>query len=115
MSIFSKSFSQTIQKKNWRWFGGIPGIITVGAYIQSFHPLEWWENIAILVVTLVVLFITFYVFYFMRNAYGWIHNFAVESIWGEVVKVLADVYAHIHEIRKIFKSVTPQIVVIIVK
>ena len=100
MSIFTKSFIQTFQKKNWRWIGGIPGIITVSSFLQTFHHLEWWENLAILGVSLGALFALFYIFYISRNAYGWIHNVTVESIWGEVVKGLADVYAHIHEIER---------------
>ena len=100
MSIFSKSLIQTIQKKNWKWFGGITGLVTVGAYIQTFHPLAWWKNLIVLGLSLVALFSLFYIFYFARNAYGWIHNITVESIWGEVVRGLADVYAHIHEIER---------------
>ena len=100
MSIFSKSLTQTVQKKNWRWIGGIPGLVTVGAYLQTFYTLKWWENLAILMGSLVTLFVFFYCFYFLRNAYGWIHNLTVESIWGEIIKVLAEVYAQIHEIER---------------
>ena len=39
-------------------------------------------------------------FFFLRNAYGWIHDLRVESVWGEIVKVLAEVYAYIHEIER---------------
>lgn len=100
MSIFSKSFLDTIKKKNWYWIGSVPGVLTAISCLQSFVELEWWQNLLVLGCTFAAIFILFYCYYFLRNAYGWIHNVTVESIWGEVVKVLADVYAQIHEIER---------------
>lgn len=100
MSIFLKSFLDTIKKKNWYWIGGVPGVLTAISCLQSFVKLTWWQNLLVLGCTFAAIFILFYGYYFLRNAYGWIHNVTVESIWGEVVKVLADVYAQIHEIER---------------
>lgn len=100
MSIFGKSFQDTIKRKNWYWIGGVPGILTAISCLQSFVELKWWQNLLVLGCTFVVIFILFYGYYFLRNAYGWIHNVMVESIWGEIIKVLAEVYAKIHEIER---------------
>lgn len=100
MAIFVQSFKDTVQKKNWKWLGGVPGILTALSCLQSFVKLEWWQNFVIMGGSLVGLFVLFYLFYFLRNAYGWVHNVRVESVWGEIVKVLAEVYAHIHEIER---------------
>ena len=100
MSIFVKSFKQTIQKKNWKWIGGASGIITVVSFIQTTIKLDWWQSLLVLVGSLTTIAIVLYIFYFLRNAYGWIHDVTVESIWGEIVKGLADVYAYIHEIER---------------
>lgn len=104
MSIFSRSFRDTVKKKNWSWLGGVSGVVTLASFIvlplQSFVSLKGWQYLLVPVGTLVVFFVLFYVYYFLRNAYGWIHNLTVESIWGEVVKVLAEVYAYIHEIER---------------
>ena len=100
MSIFKKSFKETIQKQNWYWIGGVPGILTAISCLQSFVELKWWQNLAIMGCSLGAIFVLFYFFYFLRNAYGWVHNVTVESIWGEIVKVLAEVYAQIHHIER---------------
>lgn len=100
MSIFTKSFIQTSQKKNWRWIGGISGIVTIASFVQTAKELEWWQSLLVLAGSLIAIALLLYIFYFFRNAYGWIHNVRVESIWGEIVKVLADVYAYIHEIER---------------
>lgn len=100
MSIFTKSFKQTFQGKNWRWIGGISGVVTVASYFQSFKVLEWWQNILVMIATLSIIAFVIYIWYFFKNAYAWIHNVTVESIWGEIVMALADVYAHIHEIER---------------
>ena len=100
MSIFIKSLQQTFQKKNWRWIGGISGIVTIASFVQTAKELEWWQSLLVLAGSLIAIALLLYIFYFLRNAYGWIHNVRVESIWGEIVKVLADVYAYIHEIER---------------
>lgn len=100
MSIFLNSYKQTFQRKNWAWIGGVSGIITGASYVQSFKPLEWWENILIMIATLFIIAVVIYIWYLCKNAYAWVHNVTVESIWGEIVIVLADVYAHIHEIER---------------
>lgn len=100
MSIFIKSLQQTFQKKNWRWIGGISGIVTIASFVQTAKELEWWQSLLVLAGSLIAIALLLYIFYFLRNAYGWIHNVRVESIWGEIVKVLAEVYAYIHEIER---------------
>lgn len=100
MSIFTKSFHQTFQKKNWTWLGGFSGIVTVGAFVQQNVELEWWQVLSVMIGSLAAIALLFYLFYFFRNAYGWIHNVTVESIWGESVTVLAEVYAMIHEVER---------------
>ena len=112
MSIFGKSFQDTVKKKNWYWIGSVPGVLTAASYLQSFVELEWWQNLLVLGCTFAVIFILFYGFYFLRNAYGWVHNVMVESIWGEIVKVLAEVYAKIHEIER-KKTITEQDVAVV--
>ena len=103
MSISIKSFHQTFQKKNWTWLGGFSGLVTVGAFVQQNVELKWWEVLFVMFVSLVSIALVFYLFYFLRNAYGWIHDVTVESIWGETVTVLAEVYAMIHEVERMDK------------
>ena len=75
--------------------------MTILSYIQTFVRLEWWQNLLFLGGgALAALFVVFYMVYFSKNAYGWIHNMRVDSIWGEIIKVLAEVYAHIHQIER---------------
>lgn len=100
MSIFIKSFHESFQKKNWRWLGGFSGIVTIGSFVQQNVTLEWWEVLLVMITSLVAIATLFYLFYFLRNAYGWIHNVTVESIWGEIITVLAEVYAMIHEVER---------------
>lgn len=100
MSIFRRSLNQTFQKKNWGWLGGVSGVVTIASFIQYNAQLGCWKILLVLVGSLAAIAILFYLFYFFRNAYGWIHNTTVESIWGEIITVLAEVYAMIHEIER---------------
>lgn len=100
MSIFTKSFRQTFQKKNWSWLGGFSGVVTVVAFLQQIVPLEWWQVVLVMLCSLAAIAILFYLFFFLRNAYSWIHDFTVNSIWGEIITVLAEVYAMIHELER---------------
>lgn len=60
MSIFVQSFTETVQKKNWKWLGGVPGLLTALSCFQSFVVLERWQYFAILGGSLVALFVLFY-------------------------------------------------------
>lgn len=105
-SIVLETLKLTIQRKNWVWMGGVPGVVTILSYAMQIVKLEWW----IVAIMFVIGIFTIGVLLFLRFLVPAIilrhHELKVDSNWGETVKDLALAYAVIHELERNSKTIT---------
>ncbi len=104
MSIFSRAFKQTFHDQRWGIpvvIGAISSIVTIAAFIQqNDYSIKWWVALLIVIGAIVAWELTVFLWYVCKNAYARIHDLHVESVWGDIVVVLADVYAMIHQLER---------------
>ena len=106
MSIFSESFKQASQNKNWGWFITLSAVVTYLGFIQQQFDTTWWKTILIFIGAFLSVAILFYVWFFISNAVKRWKAYRVESMWGETIKDLAQAYSEIHQLERMAPIIT---------
>lgn len=95
----------TVQKKNWLWMGGVPGVLTMLSYAMQIVKVEWWMVALLFIGGLLVIGLMLFLQYLIP-LYVLHHSEKKEaSCWGEAVKELAIAYAAIHQLERQVQSV----------
>ena len=106
MTIFSESFKQASQNKNWGWFITLSAVATYLSYIQQQFETTWWKTILIFIGAFLSVAILFYAWFFISNAVKRWKVYRVESMWGETIKDLAQAYSEIHQLERMSQTIT---------
>lgn len=106
MTIFSESFKQALQNKNWGWFITLSAVATYLSYIQQQFDTIWWKTILIFIGAFLSVAILFYAWFFISNAVKRWKEYRVESMWGETIKDLAQAYSEIHQLERMVPNIT---------
>lgn len=106
MTIFSESFKQASQNKNWGWFVILSAVVTYLSYIQQQFDTTWWKTVLIFIGALLSVAILFYAWFFISNAVKRWKAYRVESMWGETIKDLAQAYSEIHQLERMAPTIS---------
>jgi len=105
-SLLLETFKLTIQKKNWVWLGGAPGLVTFLSYVMQIVNQEWWIVVLMFLAGILVIGLILFVWFLVPAIVLRHHEVKVDSNWGETVKDLALAYAVIHELERNSKVIT---------
>lgn len=115
MQIFIHTLVKTFDKKNWKWLGGIPGIITIIGVIQPNMSLlrtclfSWitfigdnalTDSCFLFFCALLIWAFTCMTYYLAKYFWEWVHNVYVDSVWANTIVDLATAYSCIHELER---------------
>lgn len=115
MQIFIHTLVKTFDKKNWKWLGGIPGIITIIGVIQPNMSLlrtclfSWitfigdnalTDSCFLFFCALLIWAFTCMTYYLVKYFWEWVHNVYVDSVWANTIVDLATAYSCIHELER---------------
>lgn len=114
MRIITHALVKTFDRENWKWIGGIPGVVTIIGAIQPNLSLlktslfSWIPFIGIdplldscilFFCTLIIWALVCSLYYLTEFLLSWMHNVYVDSVWANTIVDLATAYSCIHELE----------------
>lgn len=99
--ILYKSLRDTLTGSLWKWLVGSAGpLFAILLFGKNFLNETVENSIYIGIVFLVSVFILRYLLFLSANIVKWIHFTYKESIYGDAILILRDLFSKIHSLRK---------------
>ena len=95
--VIKDSFKSACHWRLFDYFLGSGGsLIAILLFYKNIFNKSVGESVLLVVFIFVCIFIARFLFFLFNNCAHYIHNAYVDSIWGNAIDILKDLYGHIH-------------------